>query len=125
MTERVTGAGVGIYSNQFLSYKGVGRDTTNFDGEVKAIFFALNQLSSRKSSFPGVVILPDSKAALQVISSMFALPNEFTNIERFSIQILADSIVLQWIPAPCGIEGNERADFLAKKGTTYKPLITI
>ncbi|GFT67167.1 transposable element Tc1 transposase [Trichonephila clavipes] len=29
-----------------------------------------------------------------------------------------NSVVLQWNPAHCGIKGNERVDFLAKKGTT-------
>ena len=30
---------------------------------------------------------------------------------------LKKSITLQWIPAHCGLAGNENADYLAKKGT--------
>ncbi|GFX38151.1 uncharacterized protein TNCV_3837501 [Trichonephila clavipes] len=46
MIKRGTGAGAEIYCNPFVFYKAVGRDSTNFDGEVDAIFIALNQLSS-------------------------------------------------------------------------------
>ena len=33
------------------------------------------------------------------------------------IQSLGKTIILQWIPAHCGIQGNEKADILAKKGS--------
>ena len=39
------------------------------------------------------------------------------------IQNLGKIIVLQWIPAHCGIYGNEQADILAKKGTKVKQSI--
>jgi Ribonuclease HI len=28
-----------------------------------------------------------------------------------------EKLLLQWVPAHCGLIGNENADFLAKKGT--------
>ena len=36
------------------------------------------------------------------------------------IQNLGITIALQYIPAHCGISGNERADILAKKGSEIK-----
>ncbi|GFY05565.1 hypothetical protein TNCV_4370741 [Trichonephila clavipes] len=36
--ERGTGAGAGAYCNYFAFYEPLGRDLTNFDGEVEAIF---------------------------------------------------------------------------------------
>ncbi|GFW82454.1 hypothetical protein TNCV_3819331 [Trichonephila clavipes] len=50
-------------------YKAGGKYATNFDGEVEAIFIALNQLSTRKSNFCRPVILSDSKATSQAISN--------------------------------------------------------
>ena len=40
-------------------------------------------------------------------------------IQRMLTQIksLGKTIILQWIPAHCGIQGNEKADILAKKGS--------
>ena len=31
------------------------------------------------------------------------------------IKSLGKTIILQWIPAQCGIQGNEKADILAKR----------
>ncbi|GFV62798.1 hypothetical protein TNCV_2317111 [Trichonephila clavipes] len=49
--EHGTGAGSRTCCNHFVSNKAVGRDTTNFDGEAKAICFLLNEFSARKSYF--------------------------------------------------------------------------
>ncbi|GFT19447.1 uncharacterized protein TNCV_2533571 [Trichonephila clavipes] len=57
MIELGTGAGAGVYSNNFAFYKAVVRYTTNFDGEIEAIFVALNQLSSRKRNISWSAIL--------------------------------------------------------------------
>ena len=36
------------------------------------------------------------------------------------IQDLGKNLVLQWNPAHCNIQGNEKADMLAKKGSNIK-----
>ncbi|GFS62577.1 hypothetical protein TNCV_1263301 [Trichonephila clavipes] len=58
------------------------------------------------------------KAALQAFSNNKVRTSDLIYECKNVRNSLLDSIVLQWIPAHCGIERNERADFLAKKGTT-------
>ncbi|GFR17817.1 uncharacterized protein LOC103523915 [Trichonephila clavata] len=111
MIERDTGAGTGLYCNHFAFYKAVGRDTTNFDDEVEAIFIALNQLSARKRYFPRAIILADSK--IENFSNNKVCTSERIYESRKILNTLMDSVVLQWIPAHCVFEGNERAGFLA------------
>ncbi|GFU82303.1 transposable element Tcb1 transposase [Trichonephila clavipes] len=84
------GAGIGVFSHLFSFYLHAGPLTTHFDGEVEAIHIALQQLAVR---------LPPIERA--------RTPGKDKRKE----------IVFQWVPSHCGLWGNERADFLAKKGT--------
>ena len=63
------------------------------------------------------VILTDSKAALQSLTSN--TPDQQIHQLLKDLQLLPHeyTVVLQWIPAHCGIPGNERADRLAKSGS--------
>ncbi|GFX07850.1 uncharacterized protein LOC103524116 [Trichonephila clavipes] len=83
------GAGIGVFSHLF-SYLHAGPLTTHSDGEVEAIHIELQQLAVR---------LPPIERA--------RTPGKEKRKE----------IVFQWVPSHCGLWGNERADFLAKKGT--------
>ncbi|XP_035212321.1 uncharacterized protein LOC118186350 [Stegodyphus dumicola] len=69
LTDRIQGAGTGVFSKLFSFYIPVGAYFTNFDGELKAIHVALQQLSLRQSSFRRAVVLSDSTSAIQAISS--------------------------------------------------------
>ena len=63
------------------------------------------------------VILTDSKAALQSLTSN--TPDQPIHQLLKDLQLLPHecTVVLQWIPAHCGIPGNERVDLLAKSGS--------
>ena len=63
------------------------------------------------------VILTDSKAVLQSLTSN--TPDQPIHQLLKDLQLLPHecTVVLQWIPAHCGIPGNERADRLAKTGS--------
>uniref|UniRef100_A0A8D9AWA7 ribonuclease H n=1 Tax=Cacopsylla melanoneura TaxID=428564 RepID=A0A8D9AWA7_9HEMI len=114
------GAGAGVTSELFSFYKGLGPLTTNFDGETEAIKIAVQQLLFRTDKFTKAVILTDCKAAIQAIISSEETPTNQTKEIRDIIKqlkCLKKQITLQWIPAHCGIHGNETADLLAKKGT--------
>ncbi|KAI5717804.1 hypothetical protein M8J77_011529 [Diaphorina citri] len=114
------GAGAGVTSELFSFYKGLGPFTTNFDGETEAIKIAVQQLLYRTNNFSKAVILSDSKAAIEAIANTDETPTkqikEIRDIIK-QLKCLRKQITLQWIPAHCGIHGNESADKLAKKGT--------
>ena len=66
-----------------------------------------------------VVFLTDCRSAIQRLQS----PKE--QLERDTQQLLCDlsqgtNVAVQWIPAHCGVFGNEEADRLAKHGSTLK-----
>ena len=63
-----------------------------------------------------MVFLPDSLSALQTLQSTPA--EKRTRQLRESLENLAftTTVRLQWIPAHCGIKGNENAYRLAKEG---------
>ncbi|GFW26501.1 uncharacterized protein LOC103524116 [Trichonephila clavipes] len=83
------GAGIGVFSHLFSFYLHVGPLTTHFDGEVEAIHIALQQLAVR---------LPPIERA--------RTPGKDKRKDRLSMGTI-----------PLWSLGNERADFLAKKGT--------
>ena len=71
------------------------------------------------------VILTDSKAALQSRTSN--TPDQPIHQPLKDLQLLPHecTVVQQWIPAHCGIPGNERADRLAKsESKQLQPMFT-
>ncbi|GFV37617.1 uncharacterized protein LOC103524116 [Trichonephila clavipes] len=83
------GAGIGVFSHLYSFYLHAGPLTTHFDGEVEAIHIALQQLAVR---------LPPIERA--------RTPGKDKRKDCLSMGTI-----------PLGSLGNERADFLAKKGT--------
>lgn len=113
------GAGAGATCRLFSFYKPLGFGTTNFDGEVEAICTTLQNLLYRITQFQQAVILSDSRAAILAITSTLT-PKSQQILEcwkcLFHLNTLKKKVVLQWIPAHCGLIGNDSADYLAKKG---------
>ncbi|GFX62747.1 uncharacterized protein LOC103524116 [Trichonephila clavipes] len=111
------GAGIGVFSHLFSFYLHAGPLTTHFDGEVEAIYIALQQLAVRLPPIERAVILSDSTSALQALSNYNE--NNCLRVQncRELLGKMKGKIVFQWVPSHCGLWGNERADFLAKKGT--------
>ncbi|GFY21721.1 probable RNA-directed DNA polymerase from transposon BS [Trichonephila clavipes] len=111
------GAGIGVFSHLFSFYLHAGPLTTHFDGEVEAIHIALQHLAVRLPPIERAVILSDSTSALQALSNYNE--NKCLRVQncRELLGKIKEKIVFQWVPSHCGLWGNERADFLAKKGT--------
>ncbi|GIX76613.1 RNase H domain-containing protein [Caerostris darwini] len=109
-------AGAGVFSDIFSFYVPVGRGTA-FDGEIAAIRTTLSQLQCHLESTS--VILCDSRSALlAIVSNNIPKPQDTLDC-RYHLENLASlkkTIVVQWVPAHCGVPGNEKADFLAKRG---------
>jgi len=92
--------------------------TSVFVAELHAIYMALKIV--RRSRSPDSVICSDSKSALQSIVSF-----PFSHQLHFRIRNLHTTlchagynIVFLWVPSHCGIQGNELADYYAKRSLT-------
>ena len=92
-----------------------GRKCSNFKAETSALQNAVAYIAEMKPQ--KTVILTDSKAALQSLTSN--TPDKPIHQLLKDLQLLPYecTVVLQWIPAHCGIPGNERADRLVKSGS--------
>ena len=116
---------VELYCRFFSTYLSLGRDHTAFDGGVKAIYNALQQLTYQPSAFSKVVILSDSQAAISAISNLSntSIYSDILDCKKLIRNLINQNknMILQWIPSHCGIPGNEMADTLAKKGTDTSP----
>lgn len=108
------GAGVHIqYPNGERTEEALptGLYCSNYKAEVDALLKAANTIAPRADQTTQVVFLTDALSVLQAYNSdkQPSLKKAINNIKSFRT-------VLQWIPSHCGIEGNEKADELAKRG---------
>ena len=111
----------GVHSKLFSQYATVGVKKSNFNGEIEAISLALQQLLYQLQAFEKVLILVDSKAAIQAVSFTSQPKSKKINDIKQALkhlQAFKKTVSIQWVPSHVGLEGNETADKLAKKGTT-------
>ena len=129
------GSGVYVKTTNGHTHKysnATGKRCSNFKAETLAIQTAISHILTTQPERS--VILSDSKAALQALSSD-SPDKDIQNIKQDLHSIPSQCmVVLQWIPAHCGIAGNEEADKLAKNGskkpqpntpTTYREAKTL
>ena len=114
------GAGSIIYlpdGDTIESATATGKHCTNYTAEVKALSQGaqaiLDIVGNHKED---VVFLTDSKSVLDAL----ACHGEHELRVKLSKLIESRRVVLQWIPAHCGISGNEKADELAKRGANMQ-----
>ena len=93
-----------------------GQKSTNYRAELTALREAAKLISAEEHLPSHIVFLTDCKSAIQNLQS----PSE--KLERDTLQQLKDlsqnaQVTVQWIPAHCGLSGNETADKLAKSGS--------
>ncbi|GBL96948.1 hypothetical protein AVEN_182527-1 [Araneus ventricosus] len=80
---------------------------------------ALKQLLAIHHKFENAVLLSDSQAAIQSISSSeLPLTPEISHCQEFlrTLTLKGKRIVLRWVPGHCGLWGNGQMDFLGKRG---------
>ena len=114
------------YTTDTMSISGpCGEYCNNYDAEIVAIQKTLNTVYQRMEDSTmepsDVVIFSDCLSSLEAIENWKNKPSKL--IEKL-LQMCHDvsslygiEITLQWIPAHCGIFGNEKADQLAKLGS--------
>jgi ribonuclease HI len=93
-----------------------GKHCHNYDAEIEAIRLGIQKLLNSNLCTQSVVFLTDSKSALQALQSR-KLPDLQGMLAVLCTQ---HRVAMQWIPSHCGIPGNEKADQLAKEGSTDK-----
>ena len=111
------GAGVNIVypdGNRSAICLPTGKFCSNYAAEVKALERAAEEIADSAIDCQQVVFFTDALSVLQ------ALPSDSLEQLSASLGRVSDSrrTVLQWVPAHCGLPGNELADQLAKLGAS-------
>lgn len=93
-----------------------GERSSNYRAELTALREAARLINADEHPPPHIVFLTDCKSAIQSLQS----PSE--QMERDTQRLLCDlsqrtQVAVQWIPAHCGLAGNEEADRLARLGS--------
>ena len=104
-------------TKQYKLNKGV----SIFSAELTAIMKACSYLTDLPRNLQNVVILSDSKSALQAIENETKNRNNMQNEIRHlchNLIINGTNIELFWIPSHLGIRGNNIADLAAKNATS-------
>ncbi|XP_071043148.1 uncharacterized protein [Parasteatoda tepidariorum] len=108
-------SGAGVFCKLFPQGASVGHYMTDFDAEIQAIYLALQNLKTRSDEFLRVVLLVDSISAIQAITENQCFKTKLLNEIQLDQLLKEMSIVILWISSHIGIEGNENAEYLAKK----------
>ena len=94
-----------------------GKHCTHYAAEVKALSQGAQAIIDIVGNHKDdVVFLTDSKSVLDAL----ARHGDYELRVKLSKLIESRRVVLQWIPAHCGISGNEKADELAKRGVNMQ-----
>ena len=109
------GAGIAIqHPNGFTetASAATGTQCSNYRAESEALMNAVKMVKDSVQQSSQVVFLTDALSVIQALTSN-KLPQLAKALQQLSVNC---RVALQWIPAHCGVPGNELADKLAKQG---------
>jgi ribonuclease HI len=111
--------GIGVYGPSFKFHKALGTTPTIFQAEVHAIEICARRCLQRGDlKNRHTYIVSDSQAALKALSSQRIESKLVSDCVKTLKQVTKRSkLTLMWVPGHQGIEGNELADKLAKRGS--------
>ena len=118
------GAGVFIQypqgSEDSLAFP-TGSNSTNYKSEAIALEKGANHLGTKQMSPQKIVFLSDAQSVIDRLKSY--KDKELNNTTKAICSLCEDhEVVVQWIPSHCGLYGNDKADFLAKTGSSMNQM---
>ena len=111
-------AGAGVHCKLCSQHATVGVNKSNFDGEIEAICLARQQLLLRLKHLKEC-----NSSSFSQLSAKSKKINDIKQALKY-LQAFKKIVKFQRVPSHAGLEGNEIADKLAKKGTTLHTIET-
>ncbi len=111
----------GVWSQTFSLMARLNRENSIFTAELTAIYYALMYLKDKEGSY---LLASDS------LSSLRALQNAHTKSHFLVLKIIhllstiPNKVILVWVPSHSNIEGNEKADQIAREALNLPLKVT-
>jgi ribonuclease HI len=115
VTRAIKDGGAGILIIHPSGYRethhmATGKHCSNFRAETEALMKAVSVIIDSSEAVSSVVFLTDARSVLEAL-----INNKSPDLARAMNELSTIcNVTIQWIPAHCGITGNEEADKLAK-----------
>ena len=114
-TNAIRNGGAGVFiqnpDERIAIAQPTGVYCSNYKAEVEALTIAANTVKNPTDTRKQIVFFTDALSVLKTLDGG-GLPS----LQAALQSIKCHALVLQWIPAHCGVKGNEEADRLAKLG---------